>query len=130
MVSLGFAKFVLGRSAKTLHEPSIFSAGNKFLIRIATKADLLASGWRPADVARFMSDHYMTVESEHARRPIFDTADAAAIYSGGICAVDINDSWGCLQGSVLWSEDGSRGGAGGGVRAWYEGEKVVGWTTF
>jgi hypothetical protein len=54
-------------------------------------------------------------------RVVFKTPHEAAVFAGGISAVD-REVWDegtaneYEQFSVLWSEDGWRGGAGGGIR--------------
>lgn len=141
MISLGFAKFLMGRSTLTAHQPSCFNSADGFTVRVAVKADLLVAGWSPLEILEFVNAYLNVGESQASGRPIFDTADAAAVYSGGIAAIDENTSCGMHQASVLWNEEGSRGGAGGGLRGWYSREDIlgdkdlrdcipIGWTTF
>lgn len=114
------AKFFSRRTSRTLNE---FET-----VRKSVLADLLVQGWTPLEALEFVGWALVPL-SEEVGRPIFVSADAAAIYSGGIEAVDLNDVGGRLTGSVLWNEDGCRGGAGGGVKEFGK-RVVVGWVPF
>lgn len=126
------AKFLSGRTSRTLNEfPTV---------QQSVKADLLAQDWRPQEVLEFVSAHLAVGASEEHGRPIFNDPNAAARYSGGFRAVDYDwleddEGFEWQQASVLWDEEGWRGGCGGGIRAWYDlprtvGDQPVGWTTF
>jgi hypothetical protein len=91
-------------------------------------------------------DTHMVSETPYGY-PVWDEADNAGKFVGGVGAVEsqstyLRDANGEFtipteQFSVLWDDEGSRGGIGGGIKAWHEKgddgqltEKVVGYVNF
>jgi hypothetical protein len=91
---------------------------------------LLSMGYSPMETNEIMS-HFVDICPE-CDRAVLDSPDAAARFVGGVHAVDktelCQDESG-TQYSVLWDDEGWRGGCGGGIRRSCR-LGTVGWENF
>ena len=83
-----------------------------------------------ATVARALASRQRFIGTTPRGSPVFGSADDTARSVGGLWAVDTHTTpEGWYTASVLWSkpsgfDQGSRGGAGGGIRAWYDSDNA------